>query len=130
METTSSSEDSIVTNPEETAAGIPVPTEKPSFNLGMMLVAYANENDDKTIRHIQVDMKPLAAMAEREGFTREEYLQRVQGFSDALDLVLKNYNVSPKTTPLSQEDWEEIQDVFQSTLREHYKQLQPSPAAL
>ena len=101
----------------------------PKYNLGGTLHAWWNEGEEAP-RHLFADARPLAEVAHKEQWTEREFWQRVQGFTDGLELMMKNYNIFPRDVPLSEEEYFDLQQQFQAAYRrrmqEAKQQQQPT----
>ena len=82
------------TNTSETQA-----TEGSDFNAGGFFMLYKNE-EDQAVRQFAVDFASLNEQAQREKFSKETYSGVLYGFESAVRIILGNYNIVPRTTPV------------------------------
>ena len=86
------------TNTTETT-NAPVSEENSEFNAGGFFMLYKNENDS-AVRQFAVDFASLNEQATREGFTKDTYSGVLYGFESAVRIILGNYNLTPRSTPV------------------------------
>jgi len=94
-----SEETTTTTTTKATELLTPAAQEGSDFNAGGFFMLYKNE-EDQAVRQFAVDFASLNEQAQRENFTKETYSGVLYGFESAVRIILGNYNIAPRTTPV------------------------------
>jgi len=90
------------------------------FNIGGMMLGWWNEKETSP-RNMVVDLVPLAELAEQEGWDISKLYDRIQGFTDAFEMLARNYDLSPKETPMDIDAFRQLQSELQEAMKERMK---------
>jgi hypothetical protein len=79
---------------------------------------YKNESEE-VIRQFVVEFSSLNEQAEKENFSHEQYIGILYGFESAIRLILGNYNIFPKQTPVdSMQETEKFAKLIEENLNQ------------
>ena len=113
----------------ENTSDKPIVFETPQ---GSPMIVFTLQNEgEEGLKTVAIDLGPLTEFGKKEGLTDDQLNQRLRGFEDAMNLVLMNYNISPKKTPLTMEAYGSMQkamaqDLFEKQQTKQQQQETPS----
>lgn len=91
------------------------------YGAGGFFMLYKNE-EENAVRQFAVDFTALNSQAENEGFSKDTYSGVLYGFESAVRVMLSNYNIVPRKTPIdSMAESEKLTELFAKAVQEEEK---------